>query len=88
MTNFTDNSTASPYGTRKSLHFKRSQFVLDAAGMRQQINSVTGLLDASVVYGSSAGGFVDVHNLRSRYSYRSCVMCSAAASLQQCQHAD
>jgi hypothetical protein len=57
MSNFTDNGTASPYGTRRSLHFKRSQFVLDSAGVRQQINTVTGFLDASVVYGSSAGAF-------------------------------
>ncbi|WIA19193.1 hypothetical protein OEZ85_003838 [Tetradesmus obliquus] len=58
MSNFTESNgttAVSPYGTRRSLPFKRSQFVIDAAGVRQQNNSVTGFLDASVVYGTSAG---------------------------------
>ncbi|WIA39468.1 hypothetical protein OEZ86_005567 [Tetradesmus obliquus] len=58
MSNFTEangTTAVSPYGTRRSLHFMRSQFVIDTAGVRQQNNSVTGFLDASVVYGTSAG---------------------------------
>jgi hypothetical protein len=57
MSNFTDNGTANPSGSRRSLSFKRAQFVLDAyaAGVRQHTNIVTGFLDASVVYGSSEG---------------------------------
>ncbi|KAF6254205.1 heme peroxidase [Scenedesmus sp. NREL 46B-D3] len=54
MSNFTESGNVSPYGTRSSLRFRRSQFVVDSAGVRQQINSVTGFVDASVVYGSSA----------------------------------
>jgi hypothetical protein len=56
MSNFTENGTVNPSGSRKSLNFKRAQFVLDAAGTRQHVNIVTGFLDASVVYGSSEGG--------------------------------
>lgn len=62
MSNFTESNgttAVSPYGTRRSLPFKRSQFVIDAAGVRQQNNSVTGFLDASVVYGTSAGAWAD-----------------------------
>lgn len=62
MSNFTEangTTAVSPYGTRRSLHFMRSQFVIDTAGVRQQNNSVTGFLDASVVYGTSAGAWAD-----------------------------
>jgi hypothetical protein len=55
MSNFTESGNVSTFGTRKSLHFHRSQYVIDAAGVRQQKNTVTGFVDASVVYGSSAG---------------------------------
>jgi len=44
-----------PFNTGKvTMGFVRSTFVLDAQGVRQQINNITSYLDASVVYSSDA----------------------------------
>lgn len=55
MSNYTANGTVNPNGSRTVLKFKRSAYVRDAAGVRQQINHVTHFLDASAVYGQSEG---------------------------------